>query len=150
MLKSSRKRSRLGTGVLHRDALVLLCLYDEFIYWYDVMSDTRINARFDEQTTSDLQFLRSALGDKSITDVLKVSVRQLAQDIRERKRAKQQKQLWRDSGLIGCIQDAPPDLSVRYKQVVAEGLTSKHMQHAVSESNNETDVKIDTNNVPEE
>lgn len=124
-------------------------MYDEFVFWYDEMGDTRINARFDEQTTSDLQFLRSALGDKSITDVLKVSVRQLAQDIRERKRAKQQKQLWRESGLIGCLQDAPPDLSVRYKQALTEGLTSKHMQHAVSESNNEAGSGADNGNASE-
>lgn len=113
------------------------------------MSDTRINARFDEQTTSDLQFLRSALGDKSITDVLKVSVRQLAQDVRERKRAKQQKQLWRESGLIGCLQDAPSDLSVRYKQALTEGLTAKHMQHAVSEGNNEAGSGADNGNASE-
>lgn len=35
------------------------------------MSDMRINARLDEQTAYDLQFLRQELGDTSVTDALK-------------------------------------------------------------------------------
>ena len=90
------------------------------------MSEMRINARLDEQTARDLQFLREALGAKSITEVLKYSLQQAAQDLRDQARAKRQKQLWRDSGLIGCIKDGPEDLSVNYKQYVAESLDEKH------------------------
>jgi uncharacterized membrane protein YccC len=90
------------------------------------MNDLRINARLDEQTASDLQFLREVLGDKSITDVLKYALQQVAQDLRDRARAKRQKQLWQDSGLIGCIQDAPADLAVNYKHYVAEYLDEKY------------------------
>ena len=43
------------------------------------MNELRINARLDEQTASDLQFLREMLGDKSITEVLKYSLQQVAQ-----------------------------------------------------------------------
>lgn len=43
------------------------------------------------------------------------SINDVQQDQCGRLRAKQQKQLWRDSGLIGCIKAAPADLSVRYK-----------------------------------
>ena len=92
------------------------------------MSGMRINARLDEQTARDLQFLREALGAKSITEVLKYSLQQAAQDLRDQTRAKRQKQLWRDSGLIGCIKDGPEDLSVNYKQYVAESLDEKHPQ----------------------
>ncbi|MCB1813702.1 MAG: hypothetical protein KDK04_18600 [Candidatus Competibacteraceae bacterium] len=92
------------------------------------MSEMRINARLDEQTARDLQFLREALGAKSITEVLKYSLQQAAQDLRDQARAKRQKQLWRDSGLIGCIKDGPEDLSVNYKQYVAESLDEKHPQ----------------------
>ena len=93
------------------------------------MSEMRINARLDEQTARDLQFLREALGAKSITEVLKYSLQQAAQDLRDQARAKRQKQLWRDSGLIGCIKDGPEDLSVNYKQYVAESLDEKHPQN---------------------
>ena len=92
------------------------------------MNEMRINARLDEQTARDLQFLREALGAKSITEVLKYSLQQAAQDLRDQARAKRQKQLWRDSGLIGCIKDGPEDLSVNYKQYVAESLDEKHPQ----------------------
>ena len=59
---------------------------------------------------------------------MKYSLQQAAQDLRDQARAKRQKQLWRDSGLIGCIKDGPEDLSVNYKQYVAESLDEKHPQ----------------------
>lgn len=92
------------------------------------MNELRINARLDEQTANDLQFLREMLGNKSITEVLKYSLQQAAQDLRDSMRAKRQKQLWKDSGLIGCIENAPEDLSVNYKQYVAEYLDEKYPQ----------------------
>ena len=33
---------------------------------------------------------------------------------------------FQESGLIGCIKDAPPDLSVNYKHYLAEGLAEKY------------------------
>ncbi len=93
------------------------------------MSELRINARLDEQTSDDLQFLREMLGDKSITEVLKYALQQVAQDLRDKMRAKRQKQLWKDSGLIGCIDHAPSDLSVHYKKYVTEYLDEKYPQH---------------------
>ena len=57
------------------------------------MNELRINARLDEQTASDLQFLREMLGDKSITEVLKYSLQQVAQDLRDRAKAKRHKQI---------------------------------------------------------
>jgi len=92
------------------------------------MSDTRINARLDEQTARDLQFLRKALGKESITEVLKYSLQHTAQDLRDRERAKHQRQLWHESGLIGCIEDGPEDLSVNYKQYLTEYLEQKYSE----------------------
>lgn len=93
------------------------------------MSELRINARLDEQTSEDLQFLRDVLGAKSITEVLKYSLQQVAQDFRDKARAKRQKQLWKESGLIGCIEDGPEDLSVNYKKYLTEYLDEKYPEH---------------------
>ena len=90
------------------------------------MSDLRINARLDEQTAADLQYLRNVMGNKSITEILKVSLQQLAEDYRVRARAKYQRRLLAESGLIGCIQDGPGDLSVSYKKYIAEHLDEKY------------------------
>lgn len=89
------------------------------------MNELRINARLDEQTASDLQFLREMLGDKSITEVLKYSLQQVAQDLRDRAKAKRQKQIWRDSGFIGAF-DGPEDLSSNYKQYLVSMLDAKY------------------------
>ena len=89
------------------------------------MNELRINARLDEQTASDLQFLREMLGDKSITEVLKYSLQQVAQDLRDRAKAKRPTQLWRYSGFIGAF-DGPEDLSSNYKQYLASMLDAKY------------------------
>lgn len=69
----------------------------------------------------------------SITEVLKHSLHQAAQDLRDKSRAKQQKQLWRDSGLIGALDDDAEHLSVNYKQQLPDYLNEKHPAH-VSEA----------------
>lgn len=33
---------------------------------------------------------------------------------------------FKEAGLIGCIKDAPPDLSVNYKEYLAKGLAEKY------------------------
>lgn len=92
------------------------------------MSELRINARLDEQTANDLQYLREVMGGKSITDVLKVSLQQLAEDYRARAEAKHQREVLKESGLIGCIKDGPGDLSVNYKEYLYEYLDKKYPQ----------------------
>lgn len=54
---------------------------------------------------------------------------QLLQEYRDRKKARQQKQIWREIGLIGCIKDGPEELSTSYKRYVAEYLDQKYAQH---------------------
>lgn len=46
--------------------------------------------------------------------------------------ARRQKQLWRDSGLIGCF-EGEEDLSTNYKKYIAEYLDKKFPQHPLSE-----------------
>ena len=89
------------------------------------MSETRITARLDEQTAEDLQFLRQSLGEVSITQALKHAVHSAAREIRDRQRARRQKQLWRDSGFAGGF-SGPEDLSANYKHYLAERLEEKH------------------------
>jgi hypothetical protein len=90
-----------------------------------IMTDMRINARLDEETSNDLLFLRQELGETSVTDVLKYSLKRTAQELRDKLRAKSQKQIWLTSGFIGCI-DGAEDLSSNYKHYVAEAVDEKY------------------------
>ena len=89
------------------------------------MTETRINARLDKQSTEDLEFLRHELGDVSTTNVLKYSLRRLAQEFRDRGRAKVQKDIWRDSGFIASF-DGVEDLSANYKEYLVNELDKKY------------------------
>ena len=89
------------------------------------MADMRINARLDEETSKELLFLRQKLGDTSVTDALKYSIKRAAQELRDRLRAKSQKQIWLDSGFIGCIDEAE-DLSSNYKRYAGQAINDKH------------------------
>ncbi len=53
-----------------------------------------------------------------------------AEEAAEIARARRQKQLWRDSGLIGCF-EGEEDLSINYKQHVAEYLDEKYKKRRV-------------------
>lgn len=53
-------------------------------------------------------------------------------DAAEIARARRQKQLWRDSGLIGCF-EGEEDLSSNYKQYIADYLDKKFPQHPLPE-----------------
>ena len=75
------------------------------------MKGIRISLQLDEDASNDLLFLRQELGEKSVTAVLKYSLENTAQELRDQLRAKKQKQIWLSSGFIGCI-EGPEDLSV--------------------------------------
>jgi len=79
-----------------------------------MVTDMKIDVRLDEETYNDLQFLIEELGDISATDALKYSIKRAAQDLQDRLRAKSQKQIWLNSGFIGCI-DESANLSSDYK-----------------------------------
>jgi hypothetical protein len=50
------------------------------------------------------------------------------QDLRDKARARRQKQLWRESGFVGGF-EGPEYLSTNYKQYLAEYLDRKYPQH---------------------
>ena len=89
------------------------------------MTELRINARLDEAAVNDLSFLRKELGDRSVTDVVKYSIKKAAQELRESTKAKRQKQIWLDSGFIGSF-EGPEDLSSNYKQYLSDILDEKY------------------------
>ncbi len=89
------------------------------------MSTARINARLDEETARDLEFVRETLGGLSVTEAVKYALKQVAEDIRDRERARVQKQIWIDSGFVGGF-EGPEDLSTNYKQYFAEIMDEKY------------------------
>lgn len=89
------------------------------------MADIRINARLDEQAANDLSFLRHELGETSITHVIKLSIRKLAEEVRDSTKAKHQKRIWLDSGYIGSFEGSE-DLSTNYKQYLTDILDEKY------------------------
>lgn len=89
------------------------------------MTELRINARLDKEAASDLSFLRQELGDVSTTDVIKYSIKKVAQELRDNTKAKRQKQIWLDSGFIGGF-EGPEDLSSNYKQYLSDIMNEKY------------------------
>lgn len=51
--------------------------------------------------------------------------KQSAEDFRDQTRAKRQKQIWRESGLIGAF-DGSEDVSSSYKQDLSDMLNAKY------------------------
>ncbi|HBR96391.1 MAG TPA: hypothetical protein DD979_03310 [Gammaproteobacteria bacterium] len=72
------------------------------------MRDGRIDTCLDERAAKDLQFSREVLGGKSKTEVLQYSLQQAAKGLREKSQARKQKDIWKSSGLIGCISPDHP------------------------------------------
>lgn len=89
------------------------------------MNETRINARLDEEASKDLSFLREELGDYSVTDIVKLSIHKVAQELRDKSKATQQNKIWLESGFVGGF-DAPEDLSENYKKYLADIIDEKY------------------------
>lgn len=90
----------------------------------------RINARFSAEDTARVQALAEAT-HMSTSEVLREAVREYhAKHIKPKKNAYE---IMRDSGFIGCMTDAPPDLSTRYKEYIAEDLLADYekTQHKI-------------------
>ncbi len=96
------------------------------------MGTARINARLDEETARDLEFVREALGGLSVTEAVKYALKQAAEEIRDRERARVQKQIWIDSGFVGGF-EGPEDLSANYKQYFAEIMDEKYADEQQSD-----------------
>ncbi len=86
------------------------------------MSELRINARLDEQTAIDLEYLKE-MTQSNNTEVLKKAIRFYADQVRNE--ISRSKQALIDSGFVGGF-EGPEDLSTNYKQYFAEYLDEKY------------------------
>ncbi len=88
------------------------------------MSEHRINARLDEETARDLEFLKE-FTQQNNSQALKAAIRFYADHLRNEVR--QSKQALIESGFVGGF-EGPEDLSTNYKQYLAEILDEKYPQ----------------------
>ncbi len=88
------------------------------------MSEHRINARLDEETAHDLEFLKE-FTQQNNSQALKAAIRFYADHLRNEVR--RSKQALIDSGFVGGF-EGPEDLSTNYKQYIAEILDEKYPQ----------------------
>ncbi len=86
------------------------------------MGDLRINARLDEQTATDLEYLKE-MTQSNNTEVLKKAIRFYADQMRNE--ISHSKQALIDSGFVGGF-EGPKDLSTNYKRYFAESLDEKY------------------------
>lgn len=88
------------------------------------MSEHRINARLDEETAQDLEFLKE-FTQLNNSQALKAAIRFYADHLRSEVR--RSKQALINSGFVGSF-EGPEDLSANYKQQLAETLDEKYPQ----------------------
>ena len=86
------------------------------------MTELRINARLDEETAADLEYLKDVTQSNN-TEVLKKAIRFYADRLRNEIR--QSKRALIDSGFVGGF-EGPEDLSTNYKQYIVEYLNEKY------------------------
>ena len=92
----------------------------------------RITARLDEETERYLQKIRAVKGLETITDVLKFSLRETAENLEEGAKPGDQMKAFLASGFVGSF-EGPEDLSTNYKQYISEYLDEKYPQHSESD-----------------
>ena len=86
------------------------------------MSQRRINARFDEQTAHNLDYIKMAISGTN-TDILKAAINFYADYLRDD--VKRRKQALLDSGFIASF-EATENLSVNYKQSAQASIDAKY------------------------
>lgn len=86
------------------------------------MSELRINARLDEQTAADLEYLKEVTQSNN-TEAMKKAIRFYADRLRNE--ISRSKQALIDSGFVGGF-EGPEDLSTNYKRYFAEYLDEKY------------------------
>lgn len=88
----------------------------------------RITARLDEESESNLELIQKMKGFKTITDVLKYSLQEVANHLEQQAEPGDKMKTLLESDFVGSF-EAPEDLSVNYKKHVAEYLDEKYSQH---------------------
>ena len=88
------------------------------------MSKRIISARLDEKAVSELQFLKSSMGDIKTTEVLTEAIHFLYASQRQKQKKKSAFDFLKESGFIGAIEGKEND-SVEYKKYVTERVRKK-------------------------
>jgi len=84
----------------------------------------RINARLDEQSEQDLQFIKQTTGE-TVTQIIKTLLEERAERLREKNRPGAKLKALLDSDFVGCG-EGPEDGSINYKKYVADYLDDKY------------------------
>ncbi len=90
------------------------------------MKAATIHARVPDEALQEIEFLKADLGLKNTTDVVLFALHQVASERMQNRPQKSPIELMEDLGLVGCIKDAPANLSQDYKAVFLEGIRKKH------------------------
>jgi nucleoid-associated protein YejK len=83
-----------------------------------------INARLDEQSEKDLQFIQEQTGE-TVTQIIKELLADRANKIRQKQQPRSKMKALLESDFVGCA-EGPEDLSVNYKDYLYQGLKEKH------------------------
>jgi hypothetical protein len=97
-----------------------------FIALQEIMM--RITARLDAESENYLEAIQKKKGLETVTDVLKYSLRETANQLQNQAKPGDQMKALLASGFVGSF-DGEEDLSVNYKQYIAEYLDEKYPQH---------------------
>lgn len=84
----------------------------------------RINARLDEQSEKDLQFIKEQTGE-TVSGIIKELLADKAEELRQKHQPGSKMKALLESDFVGCG-EGPEDLSVNYKNYFYQGLKEKH------------------------
>lgn len=84
----------------------------------------RINARLDEQSEKNLQFIQQTTGE-TVTQIIKILLQERAERLREKNKPGAKLKALLDSDFVGCG-EGPEDGSINYKKYVADYLDDKY------------------------
>ncbi len=88
----------------------------------------RITARLDDESEQYLALIQKKEGFKTITDVLKYSLHEVASQYEKEAKPGDKMKALLNSDFVGSV-EGPEDLSVNYKKHIAEYLDEKYPQH---------------------
>ena len=90
--------------------------------------DMRITARLDDESEHNLELIQEVKGFKTVTDALKYSLQEVANNLDSTKPGDKMKALL-NSNFVGSF-EGNENVSVNYKKHVMEYLSEKYPQHS--------------------
>ena len=84
----------------------------------------RINARLDERSEENLEFIKQVTGE-SVTRIIKDLLEERARQLRQKNKPGSKFKALLESDFVGCA-EGPEDLSTNYKEYIYQGLKEKH------------------------